>query len=270
MISQDDFRAWLLEQGKSTLTARSYLSAIRSFSAWLSAERGIDMLSSRVNQRTVKDYLLWMALEEKKPSTINQHLAAIRLYYDLARQLSLMDASPAEGVPIRAPDPLSAIVRPTLTLDDTRSLLQTARALNGDSTLAIRNTAILATMISTGLQVRAICSLNVEHFERDRIELTNGEAKRSLIPLSRDAIRALEDWLQARSELEPHPASAGQALFISKGGERLTPRSVQKILAQLGRQADLDLERNLSARIIRRSYMAHQHPITPLPPGRTP
>lgn len=106
-----------------------------------------------------------------------------------------------------------------------------------------RDKAILETLFSTGLRVSELCAL-----DQDRIDLEGGEltvtgkgSKIRLVFLSDDAKKALNFYMQKRTDIDP-------ALFIripkkesfeKFANLRLTPRSVQRIIKKHAIQAGI-------------------------------
>ena len=105
--------------------------------------------------------------------------------------------------------------------------------------LRLRDTALMELLYGTGLRVSECCSLNTTDIDRDRygvplVLVQRGKGGKSRqVPLGGVADRAVTTYLPARAALIADArGSAGAALFVNADGERLTPRSVQRMVRQ--------------------------------------
>lgn len=140
----------------------------------------------------------------------------------------------AQGV--RAPKVSRKLPEP-LDADEMQQLL-TAPADNDDP-LLVRDNAMLELMYSSGLRLAELVSLNVGGIDLadDSVRVTGKGGKERVVPVGRYAREALERWHVARQGLanvdEP-------ALFVSRRGGRLSPRSVQQRFRQQGVKQGID------------------------------
>lgn len=99
----------------------------------------------------------------------------------------------------------------------------------------IRNWAALSLMLHAGLRVEEVTLVDVGDItinERSgSVRVRNGKgSKERVVPLSLTARRALASWLDLR------PASTSQALFTGKESPRLSTRSMQRIVVEVGQR----------------------------------
>jgi integrase/recombinase XerC len=110
----------------------------------------------------------------------------------------------------------------TLDADQVASLL----AISGDDFLTLRDRAMLELFYSSGLRLAELVGLDLVDVDTaDRtVRVTGKGSKTRLVPVGRQALAALRDWLTVRPEV----ATGGeQALFLSRNGRRISHRSVQ-------------------------------------------
>ena len=123
---------------------------------------------------------------------------------------------------------------------------------------ALRDTAILELLYSTGMRIAELCGLTDA-----RLDLLSGTAlvrgkgkKERFCPIGRPAAKALQASLDARDGLL---AGLGlpraQALFVNKNGGRLTPRSVERSLKKY--LADAGLDPAVTPHVMRHSFATH-------------
>lgn len=106
--------------------------------------------------------------------------------------------------------------------------------------LRLRDRALLEVLYGSGLRVAECCGLNLDDVDRGRyatalVHVRSGKGKKGRqVPLGRQALAAIDTYLGVRDLLRD--ARTGhqdqRALFLSYRGTRLTPRSVQRMVAR--------------------------------------
>lgn len=173
--------------------------------------------------------------------SLQRRLSAIRGLFDYLLRSGRVDANPAIG--IRAPKGARRLPD-VLDVDRAASLLEPSAAAGaGDSDglideLEIRDLAMFELLYGAGLRLSELVGLDL-----DRLDLPQGlvrvigkGAKERVVPVGRQAVRALSTWLTIRPQL----ATVGEAaLFVGKQGSRLGARSVQQRLRRWALQRGL-------------------------------
>ena len=151
--------------------------------------------------------------------SVARRLSAVRTFLSFLVELDVVTANSA--VHVQAPKPARRLPA-TLDADQVASLL----AISGDDPLTIRDRAILELFYSSGLRLAELVGLNLGDVDvADRTVRVLGKgSKTRVVPVGREALRAVHDWLQVRTEIAPH---GELALFVSRAGKRISPRSVQ-------------------------------------------
>jgi integrase/recombinase XerC len=178
--------------------------------------------------------------------SLQRLLSALRSFYRYLLREGVVEINPAVG--IRAPKAPRRLPR-TLDVD------QTARLLDWDSTdpLAIRDRAVMELMYSSGLRLSELLHLELSDLDlKDAsVRVTGKGRKTRVVPVGRHARDALGKWLRIRDAL----ATAETALFVSRHGRRLSPRSVQRRLQQWGSKRGLP--GRLHPHMLRHSCASH-------------
>jgi integrase/recombinase XerC len=153
------------------------------------------------------------------PRSVARRLSAVRSF--LRSEVAAGRLRANAGVHVQAPKP-SRRLPGTLDADQVARLL----AIEGDAELTVRDRAILELFYSSGLRLAELIGLDIEHLDlADRtVRVTGKGNKTRIVPVGRYAIAAVRDWLKVRAGLA---ASGERALFVSKNGVRLSPRTVQ-------------------------------------------
>jgi integrase/recombinase XerC len=153
------------------------------------------------------------------PRSVARRLSAVRSF--LRSEVAAGRLRANAGVHVQAPKP-SRRLPATLDVDQVARLL----ALEGDAELTVRDRAILELFYSSGLRLAELIGLDVPDLDlADRtVRVTGKGSKTRIVPVGRYAVDAVRDWLKVRAGLA---ASEERALFVSKNGQRLKPRTVQ-------------------------------------------
>jgi integrase/recombinase XerC len=164
--------------------------------------------------------------------SLSRALSALRSFlYFLVRENQLKN-NVAKGIrapkaPRKLPEPLDA--------DEMGQLLKAC----DEEPLTIRDMAMLELMYSSGLRLAELVSLNLGEVDLadGSVPVTGKGGKSRIVPVGRQARKALQHWLQTRSTL----ANEGEmALFVSKQGKRITPRAIQQRFRLWGIKQGLD------------------------------
>lgn len=152
--------------------------------------------------------------------SVARRLSAVRTFLGYLIERGMLKSN--AGVHVQAPKAPRRLPA-TLDTDQVASLL----AISGDDPLTLRDRAMLELFYSSGLRLAELVGLNLGDVDSaDRTVRVLGKgSKARVVPVGRQALAALGDWLAVRPEL----AGGGEpALFVSRRGERVSPRQVQK------------------------------------------
>ena len=250
----DGFMRYLsTEKGYSENTVRAYARDLSEFRTWLT-ERARDggpatpsrePLITDIDQLTLRGYLGWLFRKNAR-STIARKLSTLRSFFTFLMKRGALENSPAEflltpKLPRRIPGHLS--------VDDMFRLLD---AIPAESVLDLRNRAMFETMYSAGVRVAELAGLNVEDVDFDgRTLRVKGKGNRErILPVGRRAVAAIRRY---RRQLGKNPVRG--ALFLNRYGNRLSTRSIARILNRLARQCGLAVP--ISPHGLRHSFATH-------------
>ena len=152
--------------------------------------------------------------------SVARRLSAVRTF--LNHLIAIGQLKSNAGVHVQAPKAPRRLPA-TLDADQIASLL----AISGDDPVTLRDRAMLELFYSSGLRLAELVGLNLGDVDAaDRtVRVVGKGSKARVVPVGKQALTALGDWLAVRSEL----ASVGeQAMFVGTRGARVSPRTVQK------------------------------------------
>ena len=179
--------------------------------------------------------------------SIARLLSALRSLFGYLLREGHVSHNPATG--IRAPKtdrPLPKV----LDVDQMSRLL----AIKSDDPLALRDRALMELMYSSGLRLSEIATLNCNDIDmQDALVTVTGKGnKRRLLPVGKVALNAIKSWLNTRPDLAKPD---NNALFVSRNGTRLAPRSIEARLQQWGLKQGL--EATIHPHRLRHSFASH-------------
>lgn len=246
----DDLEPFLrhlaLERRYSEATVRAYRSDLRQWLAFLEAS-GFEGSPAAVEAGHVKGFLAEIAAKTS-PKTRARKLSAIRSWSRWWLRTERAETNAAATV--RTPKQPRSLPR-SLTPDEATGLLD---ARWDEGPLARRDAALLELAYGSGLRAAELVGL-----DRADLRLARGDlrvrgkgGKERVVPFGRKARAALEAYLEVRSELAP----AGQdALFVGRGGERLSTRGVRRRLHLRVLRAAVG--RRVTPHMLRHSFATH-------------
>ena len=192
----------------------------------------------------------WSAASYRRglsPRSIQRRLSAARSFFRYLAREGHVGSNPAMAV--SAP---KAGKRLPGSLDADRM----ARLLDipGEGPIVDRDRAILELLYSSGLRLSELTDLDLGGVDLgDRtVRVTGKGNKDRIVPVGSAAVRALERWFKSRSELAAH---GEMALFVSKRGTRLKPRSVQARVDHWARVQGIDTR--VYPHLFRHSFATH-------------
>ncbi len=260
------FHAWLETQDRSPRTVRAYCADVAHFARWFAQSTDQPLAPEAITAADVRDYRQWMvAVQGLAPATVNRRIAALRALAAWAHGAGLVANDPTDGVRLvdEQPSPprwlerreqaaLLRVLARRLERAELKARLAELeeRPAPGELTWARRDVALVQVMLQAGLRVGEVAALRVSDVElRERsgqvtVRVGKGGKQRT-VPLNGEVRAVLAAWLAVR------PAVGTAALFVGQRGERLGTRAIQRLLAQLGREAGLE---ELTPHVLRHSF----------------
>jgi integrase/recombinase XerC len=229
------------ERNVSPHTLRNYLSDLVQFQQFLierelgrdfPAESHIELVErekkidvQQVDIYVVRAYLASLSKRRKK-SSIGRKLAALRGFFKylvaaryLERNPLLLIQSPKQEKPLPS----------FLSVDDVFQLLGRIKA---KTALDVRDRAILEVLYSTGIRVSELVSLNWSDidFRLGIVRVIGKGSKERIVPVGEIAMRALNDYSLEQRKKWNLPCKGETPVFLNRDGERITTRSVGRIV----------------------------------------
>ena len=255
---------------KETVVPRSLSVPLEAFYLYIDKSRGLSgaTVANYRRQLTVMSTLLtewgvlsWSELDVSwvrqlitqgmrsglKPNSLALRLSALRRFLDHLIEIDILTANPAKGV--MAPKNGRALPK-NLDVDDVDQLL----SINQNDPLAIRDRAIMEILYGTGLRLAELVQLNVKDITvgTQELRVIGKGNKERIVPFSGQAVIWSEKWLSVRCIFAKMDEIA---LFVSKRGTRISPRTVQKRLEEWGIKQSIPS--HINPHKLRHSFATH-------------
>ncbi len=240
-----------VERNASELTVKSYREDLFDLAEYLLQELGGDVRPDGVSSRDLRGYAAALHEAGYARTSISRKLASLRSFYRFAQQRQLAQSNPAK--PLRNPRGQRKLPH-FLTNDEVGQLLDAPPTL---TVMGLRDHAILETMYSAGLRVSEVVGLNDGdlEFEEGIARIRGKGRKERLSPLGSYAIDALNAYLQVRVLSPKEPTGREAPVFVNRFGNRLTTRSVGRMLEKY--IAALGLDSRTTPHTLRHSFATH-------------
>ncbi len=191
-------------------------------------------------------------LQEKgnKKSTVARKLAAIRSFLQFCMKKKWLEDNPAKIV---ATPKQEKHVPSFLSEDEMAEFLDLPQS---NQPLDLRDRAVLELLYATGMRVSELAGLNLDNVNfSERLVWVRGKGKKErIVPFGRKAEESLAFYIRARPQINKGDIEE-ETLFLNYRGERLTSRSVERIVDRYIRLTAL--RRKISPHSLRHSFASH-------------
>ena len=249
-----DFLEYLeVERGRSQKTSENYhLYLIRL------VEFADDIEVSKINNELIRKWRLWL---NRYKNDNSESLSTVTQGYHLIALRSFLSYCSKRGITTLGPEhiELPKTNRKQVTFLQPEEISRLVAAINTSKEVGLRDKAIVELLLSSGLRVSELVSLNRDHINTKRREFTvrgKGQKDRPVF-ISEQAAQNVADYIKERKDTLP-------ALFISYSKNnspetnnsgnfrRLTPRSVQRIVSHYAKLAGIT--KHVSPHTMRHSF----------------
>jgi integrase/recombinase XerD len=239
------FYLYCRSKGLAERTLQTYFSSIGELRAFLAKSDSVAQVPSAHELRSFVAHLLDQGLAR---TTISIRMRAIRSFCNFLAREGIVPSSPMAGVPVpKVPSRYPEV----LTGAEAKKLVCAATANSWGGT---RNRAMVLTLLDTGVRLGELIRLDLVDLQlREltiRVRSGKGDKERHVF-MGRSLSRALRTWIEARGAF-----SQNGPLFMTRRGERLDRRNVQRILERLAARTGFEGTR-VSPHLLRHTFATH-------------
>lgn len=237
-----------LEKNASAYTYRHYKRDIEDFILFL-RQLSVGHIPD-VTYVHIRKYLSYLHQKEYARRTVARKLSSLRSFFRYLEREGVIEANPAKFV--SAPKLEKKL--PQFFFGP--EMEQLFRSVDTSTPLGKRNLAILELLYGTGIRVSELIGLDIKDLDLELgVALVFGKgAKERYVPIGCYARTALMTYLnQARPLLIKDADEV--ALFVNYRGERLSTRSIRRILNRMITQSALT--QNITPHKLRHTFATH-------------
>ena len=238
-----------LEDGLARTSLASYRSDLSHLARWLRAQNPPKTLLV-ADELALMQFVATLARTLRAASQ-SRYISTLRRFYRFLLARGKIVADPTlkielPGKPSRLPKVLSE-----------RQVEALLAAPETDSSLGLRDRAMLETLYATGLRVAELVGMRLHevNFDMGVVRVFGKGSKERLVPLGQEAM----DWLR-RYLREARPALLGERqsddLFVTTRGAAMTRQAFWQLVKKYAGPAQIDPAR-LSPHVLRHAFATH-------------
>ena len=210
----DSFIGFLrVEKNYSQHTLRAYANDLRSFQNFLA---DVDLMRA---------WVAGLVDDGAAPASVSRKMSTLRAFYDYLRSEGYVDYNPA----VSLKNPKLRKKLPTFVKEEDMDCLLDEVAFGGGYE-ACRDRMIIMCFYSTGMRLSELVGLDVADVDMERsvVKVFGKRSKERIVPFGVEMKRELENYLGLRSAQR----SASEALFLSRGGGRVSHSTVYRMVRE--------------------------------------
>jgi integrase/recombinase XerC len=238
------------EKGASSYTVRNYRDDLLDFLYFLKKKKVDPLDETKVDRHVLRDYLSELVGRKIAKASIARKLSAIRSFFRYLVREEIIAKNPIEQV---SSPKLDRRLPSFLTQEEMERLLN---APDLSTPLGQRDRALLELLYASGLRVSELVGLTPEQIdlESNEIRVWGKGSKERVVLMGQPAAGALKDYIkEGRAELRGEKKT--KALFLDRYGQRLTERSVQRLLNQYAKKAGIG--KRVHPHLLRHTFATH-------------
>lgn len=238
------------EKNLSLNTAQSYENDIRQYINYLKKIRDIEDIE-KVTYHILIVYIKYMKKKMLSSSSISRKISAIKSFHSFCKLENIVK----EDISLTVDCPkVEKRLPKVLSVEQVLRLLNTTK---DTKVLEIRNKALLELIYGSGLRVSELLDIRLKdiHLNEEYIIIKGKGDKERFVPISKACIQALRKYMtESRIYLVKGRLDY---LFFNAYGSKLSRQGFSKILKQLAKDANIEID--ISPHMLRHSFATHLH-----------
>jgi integrase/recombinase XerD len=238
-----------LEDGLAATSLTSYRRDLSLWAGWLERTAGKGLLAAE--RSDVEDFLAEQFRGKAKATSIGRRLSSLRRFYRMHAASGSVRVDPT--LRVRAPKLARALPK-SLSEAQVEALLD---APDTDTTLGLRDRAMLETLYATGLRVSELVGLKLGQvsFDMGIVRVLGKGSKERLVPLGEEAMLWLKRYL-ASSRIELLGEGRSDAVFVTARRAALSRQGFWQLIKRYAVRAGI-ARAGLSPHTLRHAFATH-------------
>lgn len=245
---QKEYHAYLkMEKGLSTNSVEAYERDYQRLKAYM-GDHGIDPVHATFDQ--LQTFIFDISKEIASVRTQARLIAGIHSFYRFLLYHNYIEQDPSELLET----PKKEMHLPeVLSLDEIDAMIA---AIDMSKSESHRNRAIIEMLYGSGLRVSELVNLQLSDIflQEGYMRITGKGNKQRLVPISPEAAKWFDYWMQDRNQLKIKPEHKDIA-FLNRYGRKLTRAMIFTIIKNLAKQVGIC--KIISPHTLRHSFATH-------------
>jgi len=239
----EDFTLMAKVEGRADQTLKLYDYVFENFSEFVDEEAQI----GDIKKKDIRKYLANLMDDGLKNTSVAIHHRVLNAFFTWLVDDSYIRMSPTEE--IKEPKTPSKFPK-CLNEEQVDKLLEAARSRMREWS-GYRNYAMLIVFLDTGLRLNEFINTTLDDLDMKRrsIKVHGKGAKDRKVFFGKKTFNCLRHWLRIRDKVDK---VWDDAIFISKNGDRLKKRNVQRLITRIQKRANLE-DIQVSPHVLRHS-----------------
>ncbi|WP_245579473.1 tyrosine-type recombinase/integrase [Halonatronum saccharophilum] len=244
------------ERGYAKSTVKHYEHDLVIFGRYLKKEFGCDINDLKVqdiSEFQISEFLSDIILiEDNSPAARNRKLYSLRSFFKFLKKRRLINKNPTNDIEATKN---KFVAEPIYLKEaDIKKYLMAIKEYNSRNKK--RDLAIIKLFLYCGLRISELTNLNLTDINYDdkSIKFYGKGNKERYIPLHNEAIAAIKDYLPYRSKIKLNNKDSKQALFLSNRGNRISVRTVQKMVKKYAKLAGIKNYNKITPHKLRHTF----------------
>ena len=244
----NEFLAYLeKEKGYSIHTLTAYKDDLEQFERFIP-----ETPLQTITITTIRNYLDYLYQKNLSTTSILRKVSALRSFFKFCRRQGIITNDPVI--------PLMRLKRPKRLPEFLRKeplvTTITTPAESDQPLTEARNRAIIQLLYAAGIRLSELTGLNINdiQFDNETIRVLGKGKKSRVVPTGSKCLTTIREYLRLRSSQIGEPR-ADDPVFTGKGNRRISPRTVQRIVAQ--KLNHLGEGENIHPHLLRHSFATH-------------
>lgn len=223
----ENFKTEIKLRGYSSNTLENYVYTIDNFLKFTKKT------PQDITEIDIKNYLVYLQQGKNATNTtIHRHLNAIKSFFRINNNTTA-DNIKLPKIAKKLPEFLS--------IEETQKLLTSI----GNT----RDRTIIQLLYACGMRVSELVNVNKENIEGNNIKIISGKgSKDRIVYADEGTLKKIKNYLRTRNDTNP-------ALFINTKKQRLTQRSIQRIVKQYSERCGIT--KTVTPHTLRHSFATH-------------
>lgn len=210
----------------SPRTAKHYVNNSKRFLKHIHAEYGVEYVNE-VTHRHIKAYFSFFKNMQNTVSYINTICKSLRAFFKYCLNEDYIGESPCDRVGW-----LRSGKAPIKTFEDDE-IRKMLKVYNGNSFLEVRNRAIIATFVDTGIRNLELCMLREDDIMRSRLFVNGKGNKERYVPTSPLLQTVLMQYRNIREIYFTDKVIHDDSFFLSRTGRRVCINTNERVVELL-------------------------------------